>query len=118
MKIVLIITSIIFSWVALGQSKVDVSEMTNFHMSEIESIINLTEEQTKETNTIILDFSEKMAVLINKDGGMFGKIGDIRKLGKEKNKKLGVVFSKEQMEKYEDEIEPKVRKQFRNRMKD
>lgn len=118
MKNIAIITIMILSWTAQGQSKMDASKMSNYHIEQIESTLHLTEEQRKETNTVIFEFSEKMAVLMNKDGGMFGKIAAMREIGKEKNKNLGAIFTEEQMEQYEDEIEPKVRKHFRNTIKD
>ncbi|MEM7086866.1 MAG: hypothetical protein AAF489_11825 [Bacteroidota bacterium] len=118
MKIILIITALIFTWTAQGQKEIDTLEMTRYHINEIENVIDLSEDQKKETHTTISNFSQKMAGVMSEDGGMMGKIGEIKKIGKEKNGKLKSIFTASQMELYLDKIEPKVRKHMRKAIKD
>ncbi|WP_435625075.1 hypothetical protein [Flagellimonas sp.] len=113
----LIITAILlFSTVSFGQKKLDPQKMADYQTDLMRTEMNLDSEQLEKVEELNLRYSKQQADLMNKEGSMFSKIGDMKKIKKAKNKELEKFLSKEQMEFYEDELEPKIRKTMREKM--
>lgn len=96
--------------------ELNAAELETYQNELMINELSLNDEQVIEIQKINKEFSERQANLINAEGSMLGKIGDVRKLKKEKNKALQQVLTESQMEKYEDDLEPKIRKYFRSKM--
>ena len=92
-------------------------EMADYQTKIMSEELELNESQKKRVTELNLEFSEKQAELMNKEGSMFGKMGDMKKIGKEKNAALEEILTKEQMEKYKDQVGPKIRKHMREKMR-
>ncbi len=92
-------------------------EAADYQTTIMEKELNLTEEQKEAVALQNLEFSKKQINLINAPGSMFGKVGDMRKIKKTKNESLSKILTKEQMEKYEDDVEPAIQKYLRSKMK-
>lgn len=119
MKRKTIVMSFMFLLVIVQKSiaqEVNALELENYQNELMIKELSLNEEQVVEIQKINKHFSEKQANLINSEGSMLGKIGDVRRLKKEKNAQLQKVLTKSQMEQYEDDLEPKIKKYFRSKM--
>ena len=79
--------------------------------------LQLNEDQQKTVAEINLRYSKQQKALIDKKGSMFGKIGDMKKIKKNKNEELSQVLTEEQFEKYEDDLESQIRKYLKSKMK-
>ncbi|WP_425235622.1 DUF4890 domain-containing protein [Ulvibacterium sp.] len=97
--------------------KMDPQEMADYQTKIMSKELELNESQKKQVTELNLEFSEKQAGLMNKEGSMFSKMGDMKRIGKEKMAALDKILTKEQMKKYEDQVRPEIRKYMRGKMK-
>ncbi|MEL6917135.1 MAG: hypothetical protein AAFO99_05320 [Bacteroidota bacterium] len=97
--------------------EMDPEEMADYATTTMIEQLNLNEEQQEQVTGLNLKYSKKQADLMNRKGSMFSKMGDMKKIKKEKNKELEKILSKEQMEKFEDDVEPMIRDHMRKKMK-
>ncbi len=102
---------------SFGQSQMTAKEMADYQDKLMVEELDLTEEQQKSVKEINLRYAIKQKTLIEKEGSMFGKIGDMKKVKKNKNAELEKVLTESQFEKYEDDLEPKIRKYIKSKMK-
>ena len=115
-KSLLLATVFLLSVSTFGQKKMDANEMAEYQNNLMKSELNLNSEQLAKVEELNAKYSVKTADLMNKEGSMFGKIGDMKKIKKAKNEELAKILTEEQMEKFEDELEPKIRKTMRKKM--
>ena len=115
-KSLLLATVFLLSVSTFGQKKMDANEMAEYQNNLMKSELNLNSEQLAKVEQLNAKYSVKTADLMNKEGSMFGKIGDMKKIKKAKNEELAKILTEEQMEKFEDELEPKIRKTMRKKM--
>ena len=115
-KSLLLATVFLLSISTFGQKKMDANEMAEYQNNLMKSELNLNSEQLAKVEQLNAKYSVKTADLMNKEGSMFGKIGDMKKIKKAKNEELAKILTEEQMEKFEDELEPKIRKTMRKKM--
>ncbi|WP_422859514.1 hypothetical protein ACOKFD_00805 [Flagellimonas sp. S174] len=108
--------ALLISISVFGQKKMDATKMAEYQTNLMKSELNLDEEQLTKVEEVNVRYSKKTADLMNKEGSMFGKIGDMKKIKKAKNQELEKILSEEQMEKFEDELEPQMRKTMRKKM--
>lgn len=108
--------SVLTTCLVSAQKKMDAQEMAQYQNDVMSKELNLNPEQLEKIEEVNFRYSKRQAELMNREGSMFGKIGDMKKIRKEKNAELGQVLSKEQMKEYEDEVEPKIRKNMREKM--
>ena len=101
---------------AIGQNKVNADEMAEYQTHLMKSELGLDEEQQLKVEELNIKYSKKMADLMNSEGSMFGKMGDMKKIKKAKNGELEKILSENQMELFEDELEPQIRKRMRKKM--
>lgn len=97
--------------------KMDPQKMADYQTKIMTEELELNESQKKRVTELNLEFSKKQAELMNREGSMFSKMGDVKRIGKEKNAAMEEILTKEQMEKYEDHIQPQMRKHMRQKMK-
>lgn len=116
MKHLILITMMLFTSLQT-MAQLTPEEAADYQNDVMEKELNLTEEQKEAVGILNLEFSKKQMDLINAPGSMFGKIGDMRKIKSEKTDLLSKILTKEQMKKYEDDIEPALRKYMRSKMK-
>lgn len=116
MKTKLFMAIVLLSVQLIMGQKMDAKEMANYQTNLMMERLELNQEQKEKVKEHNLKFSEKQAALMNKEGSMFGKMGDMKKIKKERNAELGTILDKEQMEVFEDEIEPEIRKHMRKKM--
>ena len=107
---------VLISVSAIGQNKVDADKMAEYQTSLMKSELNLDKEQEVQVEELNIKYSKKMADLMNSEGSMFGKMGDMKKIKKAKNGELEKILSEDQMELFEDELEPQIRKKMRKKM--
>ncbi|MEM9678731.1 MAG: hypothetical protein AAF901_00290 [Bacteroidota bacterium] len=114
-----IITVLLLSTLQLvsGQEKMSPEDMSVYQNELMTSELQLSEEQQEKVADINLKYAKLFSELKAKPGSMFSKMGDFKKTGKEKNKELEAVLTESQMEKYLDDIEPKIKKHMRKNMK-
>jgi|GEM_PF-4818708 len=98
--------------------KLDAQEMADYQTRTMSEQLKLNESQKEQVTELNVEFSKKQADLMNREGSMFSKMGDMKRIGKEKNAALEKILTEEQMEKYEDDIQPQIRKHMRSKMKD
>ena len=79
--------------------------------------LDLTENQIDKVSTINMKYSEKQKALMEEEGSMFGKIGRMKDIKKDKDAELEDVLTEAQFEKYKDDVEPKIRSFMRKNMK-
>ncbi|MEM8847144.1 MAG: hypothetical protein AAGD17_08595 [Bacteroidota bacterium] len=115
-KSLLLAATFLLSISTFGQKKMDANEMAEYQNNLMKSELNLNSEQLAKVEELNAKYSVKTADLMNKEGSMFGKIGDMKKIKKAKNEELAKILTEEQMEKFEDELEPKIRKTMRKKM--
>ena len=111
-----VVTLLIFQF-SMAQESLTAKEMADYQNELMAKELNLTEEQKKSVEQINLKYAIKQKALIDKEGSMFGKMGDMKKIKKNKNAELEKVLTEEQLEKYEDDLEPEIRKYLRKKMK-
>ncbi len=115
-KFSLLIAFVLISVSTIGQNKVDADKMAEYQTSLMKSELNLDKEQEVQVEELNIKYSKKMADLMNSEGSMFGKMGDMKKIKKAKNGELEKILSENQMELFEDELEPQIRKRMRKKM--
>lgn len=115
-KSIVVVATLFISLSTFGQKKMDAKEMAEYQTNLMKSELNLNSEQLTKVEDLNARYSVKTADLMNKDGSMFGKMGDMKKIKKAKNEELEQILTEEQMEKFEDELEPKIRKTMRKKM--
>ncbi|AWX44380.1 hypothetical protein HME9304_01380 [Flagellimonas maritima] len=101
---------------SVNAQKTDAEEMAAYQTKTMTAELNLSEEQKPKVAAINTKYAEESANLINADGSMFGKMGDMKAINKRKNAELEKVLNERQMEKYEDDLAPKMRKHMRKHM--
>ncbi|TAI47197.1 hypothetical protein [Flagellimonas allohymeniacidonis] len=101
-------------WAAAQQ--MDPKKMADNQTQMMTEALILSEEQEEQVAELNLKYSERQAILLNQKGSMFSKMGDMKKIAKEKNAELELVLTAEQMKKYKEEVQPKMRNQMRKRM--
>ncbi|WP_147404006.1 hypothetical protein [Aquimarina sp. AD1] len=94
-----------------------VTEMADYQTQQMVKELNLTTEQTEKVKIINLKYTEKIVVLMESTGSMFGKIGEMNEIKKGKLSELEKVLSQEQLEKYEHDVAPNIKKHMRKNMK-
>ena len=99
-----------------GQQKMDPVKMAKYQTQLMIDRLDLVDGQEKELRGINEKYSELQAALLNKEGSMFSKIGDMKRIKKEKNQELERVLTKEQMKVYEKELEPEMRETMKKQM--
>ncbi len=99
-----------------GQQKMDPVKMAEYQTQLMIDRLDLVDGQEKELRGINEKYSELQAALLNKEGSMFSKIGDMKRIKKEKNQELERVLTKEQMKVYEKELEPEMRETMKKQM--
>ncbi|MEM1002603.1 MAG: hypothetical protein AAGH46_08140 [Bacteroidota bacterium] len=115
-KSIVVVATLFLSLSTFGQKKMDAKEMAEYQTNLMKSELNLNSEQLTKVEDLNARYSVKTADLMNKEGSMFGKMGDMKKIKKAKNEELEQILTEEQMEKFEDELEPKIRKTMRKKM--
>ena len=119
MKIKLVIMTtvmLVLVQMVVGQ-KIDSKEMAKYQNEIMFERLDLSEKQQDKIMAHNSAFSEKQAALMNREGSMFSKMGEMKKMKKEKKAELQNILSKEQMEIFEDELAPKIRSYMRGKMK-
>lgn len=101
---------------AFSQIKLTANEIATYQDSVMQKELHLKETLIEPLKKINLKYAEKQKALMDKKGSMFGKIGDMRNLKKSKNTELKAILTKAQFEKYEDDVEPVIRKYMRKQM--
>lgn len=112
----LLATSVLLAQIAIAQN-MDPKEMAAYQDKIMFERLDLSEQQQEQITEHNVKFSEKQAALMNREGSMFGKMGDIKKIKKERSAELKKILSKEQLEIFEDEIAPEIRSYMRSKMK-
>lgn len=102
---------------AQAQDKIDAQEIAEYQTNLMVQELALNEDQQNEVEPINLRYAEKAAALLNAEGSMFSKIGDIQENNQQKKDTLSTVLTEAQLKKYEDELEPTFRQYFRNKMR-
>ncbi len=97
--------------------KMNPQEMAEYQNKIMFEKLDLNESQKEKLTAHNIEFSEKQATLMNREGSMFSKIGEVKKLKKLRNAELEKILSKSQMEVFEDDIEPEIRSYMRSKMK-
>ena len=115
-RLLVFLTIAMLSLSASGQVKMNAMEMAEYQNNLMKSELHLDTAQFEKVEELNLRYSKKTAELLNKEGSMFGKIGDMKKIKKAKYAELEQILTKEQMEVYEDEVEPQIRKTLRKKM--
>ena len=109
-RLLVFLTIAMLSLSASGQVKMNAMEMAEYQNNLMKSELHLDTAQFEKVEELNLRYSKKTAELLNKEGSMFGKIGDMKKIKKAKYAELEQILTKEQMEVYEDDVEPQIRK--------
>ncbi|MBQ4819432.1 hypothetical protein [Aquimarina sp. MMG016] len=115
-KIIGITLIVLLFTMATKQESEKAIAMAKYQTDRMNTALELDEEQSQNVASINLKYAKKMNNLMETGGNMFSKMGDMKKIKKGKNKELKKVLTHEQMEKYEEELEPEFRKYFRNQM--
>ncbi len=115
-KFSILVALMLISLSVIGQNKMDANKMAEYQTSLMKSELNLDKEQQDKVEELNIKYSKKMADLMNREGSMFGKMGEMKKIKKAKNGELEKILSDDQMELFEDELEPQIRKTMRKRM--
>ncbi len=109
---------LVITQVSLGQEKnLTAQQIADYQNSLMIKELKLNEDQQKTVAEINLRYAKQQKTLIEKEGSMLGKIGDMKKIKKAKNEELINVLTEEQFEKYEDDLESQIRKYMRKNMK-
>ena len=80
--------------------------------------LNLTQDQIPVLSKMNLEFSQKMLTLYEKPGSMFGKMGDMKKIGKDRKAALEKVLTPEQAKLFKNKLEGKMRKEMKKILKE
>ena len=97
--------------------KMDAREMADYQTETMIEQLNLSEEQQDKVAELNLKYSKKQATLMNQEGSMFSKMSDMKKIAEDKKAELEKVLSKAQMEKFENDVAPKMKKEIRKKMR-
>lgn len=117
MKQIIVILFILVSLNVFTQEKPTTDQIVNYQNTLITKNLDLSEEQQKTVSKINVKYAEKQKEIMEKEGSMFSKIGDIKKLKKDKTKELQNVLNKEQFKIYEDKIAPQIKNYMRKHLK-
>ncbi|MGB5817945.1 MAG: hypothetical protein WBG90_00575 [Saonia sp.] len=102
--------------IVFGQTKMNPQEMADYQTDIMVKELPLNETKREDVAKINIKYAEKIVVLMEADGSMFGKIGEMKGIKKSKHAELEKILSEAQMEKLKDELEPKFRKHFKKQM--
>ncbi len=101
----------------LAQKKATITEMVHYQTQTMTQELDLNKEQIGKVDSINIKYTEKTVILIEADGSMFGKMGKMKTLQKSKNSELENVLTEEQFERYENNVQPRIRKYMRKNMR-
>lgn len=104
------------SQLGFGQELKNSAEAAAYQDEVMEKELELTEDQKEKVSKINLKYTEQMTEIMRREGSKFSKIGDMKKNGKDKKEELKGVLTEDQFEKFEDEVEPALRKHMRKNM--
>ncbi len=93
--------------------KMDAQKMADYQTEIMVEQLSLSEDQREQIATLNLRYSEKQAALMNREGSMFSKMGEMKDIRRDKNMELEAVLTESQMKKYEEEVAPMIRKELR-----
>lgn len=116
MKSRFLVFVVVFSVQCGLAQNIDAKELEDYQNKVMFEKLDLTENQislVKEHNS---KYSKKQAELMNREGSMFGKIGEVRRMKKARNEELEKILSADQFEVFEDDIEPMISKHMRKKM--
>lgn len=91
-------------------------EIADYTTTLMEKDLSLVENQIATVDSLNFAFAKAQLKLIDQPGGMYSKIGDMKSMNKEKIKELSKVLTEDQLEEYEDEVMPKLKKYFRKKL--
>ncbi len=97
--------------------KMDAQEMADYQTGTMIEQLNLSKEQQDKVAELNLKYSQKQAALMNQEGSMLSKMSDMKKIAEDKKAELDTILSKAQMEKFENDVAPKMRKEMRKKMR-
>ncbi|MEM1258717.1 MAG: hypothetical protein AAGH81_09315 [Bacteroidota bacterium] len=97
--------------------KMKAQEMADYQTETMIEQLGLSEEQQDKIAELNLKYSKRQAALMNQEGSMFSKMGDMKQIAGDKKAELEKVLSRAQMKKFEDEVAPKMRKEMRKKMR-
>ena len=116
-QIVTVVVIMLLSISGVAQKKNPDPEKMAAHQTEvITKHLELNDSQLEEITKINKKFSEEMSVLMAEDGGMFGKMGRMKKLNAAKESEYEAVLTSEQMKTYKKKVAPELRKEMRQKM--
>lgn len=95
---------------------IDPQEMADYQTNTMTEYLNLSKDQVDSVKEINLKYSKKQSVLMNREGSMFSKMSEMKKISEDKKGELEKVLSNQQLRKYEEDVEPLMRKEMRKRM--
>ncbi|MBW1294113.1 hypothetical protein [Aquimarina litoralis] len=116
-NILIVIITLITNTIIVAQQKMDVNEMADYQTQKMIQELDLNNEQIEKVEAINLKYTSEMVVLIEADGSMFGKIGDMKEIKKQKLSELEKVLTTEQLEKFEEDVAPDIRDHMKKNMK-
>ncbi|MEN1785186.1 MAG: hypothetical protein AAGF77_08615 [Bacteroidota bacterium] len=112
---ILFISALLCALWSNGQ-KVDAQELADYQNNLMIEKLDLSEVQVEQVKVHNAKYAEKQAELMNREGSMFGKIGDVKRMKKARNAALEKILSPTQMEVFEDEVAPALSKHMRKKM--
>ncbi len=118
MKLQSLITTLllIIGQLAFSQENLSAEEIADYQNNLMTEELELTEVQQERVSEINKRYAIEQKSLIEQEGSMFGKMGEMKKIKREKNSELETVLTKEQFEKYEDDLAPQIRNYMRKNM--
>lgn len=117
MRIKLLIALFMIVQLSFSQEGLSPGQIADYQNELMFKELDLTEEQQTKVSKINLKYAPRQKTLMEKEGSMFSKIGDIKKIKKEKDTELKGVMTEVQFEKFKDEVEPKIRSYMKKNMK-
>ncbi|MEL6304470.1 MAG: hypothetical protein AAFQ20_06730 [Bacteroidota bacterium] len=115
-KVLLTLSLLALTTSMMFAQKMDPDKMAKYQTDLMVKELDLSGEQEEKVTQLNEKYSVKMADLMNREGSMLGKMGEMKSIKKEKNTELEKVLTKEQMKKFEKELEPEIRKTMRKKM--
>ena len=121
-KLFLFLAIIILSLNAFGQENTSqtispkAKEMAKKSDEIMQESLSLTKDQIPAISKINTEFSQKMVTLFEKPGSKFGKMGDVKKINKDRKAALEKVLTKDQMKLFEKKVASKMRKEMKKIM--
>ena len=97
--------------------KTDAQEMADYLTRTMAEHLSLSENQKKEIAELNLRYSERQLALMNRDGSMLSKKGEMKQIRREKNAELELVLTEKQIKKLEEEVAPRMRKGIQENMR-